>query len=303
MLKLNPFKLPAPPAAVTARAGDARVRTRGWRIVNGGWHELLRATLYPFSAFAFALILVGCASSPDGKDQLEQGYADLEKRQYDAAISKADAFLASNSTGGSGSAEALYLRGRALEQKTAANPHESRQNLQSARSAYLDALNHNPSPELEARVRASLANVAYFQDDYATALNEWKTAYEGLENADTRAWVLYRMGLCHQRLGHFKEADAAFANVIKQYPSTTPARRAKEHQGATAFFVQLGTFNSAAGADRATEEVRKQGVTPSRATDAQGRHLLRVGPLTSYGQAQAVKSKFTGTYPDAIIVP
>src|SRR5688572_10428729 len=274
MLKLNPFKLPAPPVAVTA--------------------ALLLSACF---------MVAGCAGNPEGKDQLEEGYADLERRQYDAAMSKADAFLASNSSGGSGSAEALYLRGRALEQKTAANPHESRQNLQSARSAYLDALNHDPSPELEARIRASLANVAYFQDDYTTALSEWGSAYEKLDNPDTRAWVLYRMGLCHQRLGRFKEADAAFANVIKQYPNTTPAQRAKEHQGATGFFVQLGTFNSAAGADRATEEVRKQGVTPTRTTDAQGRHLLRVGPLTSYAQAQTVKGKFAGTYPDALIIP
>src|SRR5688500_18707642 len=156
------------------------------------------------AALCFAASSGGCAAKPDATDQLEQGYADLESRHYDAAIAKADAFLAANTTGGAGSAEALYLRGRALEQKGAANPHEARQNLQSARSAYVDALTREPSPELEGRIRASLANVAYFQDDYTAALNQWSTAYDKLDVPETRAWVLYRIGLCHQRLGKFK---------------------------------------------------------------------------------------------------
>jgi len=254
-------------------------------------------------AAAFCFTGGGCASDSDAKGQLDPGYADLESRNYDAAIEKADAFLAANASGGTGSAEALYLRGRALEQKVAANPHESRQNLQSARSAYVDALSRDPSPALEGRIRASLANVAYFQDDYATALDQWSAAYDKLDVPETRAWVLYRIGVSHQRLGHFKQADKTFAAVIKEYPSTLPAQRAKEHQGATGFVVQVGTFNSAAGADRATEAVRKQGVTPVRATDTQGRHLVRVGPLKTYAQAQSIKSKFVESYPDALIIP
>lgn len=245
----------------------------------------------------------GCAGSPDEQAQLEKGYQDLDRRQYDAAIASADAFLASNTSGGAGSAEALYLRGRALEQKVAGNPQESRQNLASARSAYVDALKHNPSPQLEARIRASLANVAYFQDDYNTALEQWTSAYDKLEQPETRAWVLYRIALSQQRLGRFPEADKTFAAVQKRYPNTIPAQRARERAGAAGFFVQLGTFRSAAGADRATGTVRSQGMAPVRLTDTQGRHLLRVGPFRSYAQAQAVKSRFAGTYPDAMIIP
>jgi tetratricopeptide (TPR) repeat protein len=263
----------------------------------------LQAAAVTAACLAVGWFAAGCAATPEGQDQLQQGYDDLERRQYDAAIGKADAFLASNTSGGAGSAEALYLRGRALEQKVAANPHESGQNLQSARSAYIDALKHDPSPQLEAHIRASLANVAYFQDDYQTALNQWGSAYDKLESPDSRAWVLYRIGLSHQRMGRFDEADKSFAAVQKQYPNTIPAQRAREHAGATGFFVQLGTFNSAAGADRATATIREQGMAPVRLTDTKGRHLLRVGPFRSYAQAQAIKRKFSGTYSDAMIIP
>ena len=41
-----------------------------------------------------------------------------------------------------------------------------------ARSAYIDGLNQNSSPDLEDRIRASLAYVYFFQYDFTTALEE-----------------------------------------------------------------------------------------------------------------------------------
>ena len=170
-------------------------------------------------------LLSGCASNKAAKDDLSAGYRSLEQQHYDQAIQQADAFLAKNPTA-PGSAEALYLRGRAFEQKTAANPHESKTNLQAARSSYIEALNRRPRTDLETHIRTSLGNVSYFQDDYATALQQWQTALPRIGNADTRAWTLYRMGLAQQRLGQFLQADQTFAQVQKEHPGTLPAQRA-----------------------------------------------------------------------------
>ena len=173
-----------------------------------------------------ALLGAGCAGD-NRMDGLKSGYAALESQQYDQAISEADAFLA-QTPAGAGSAEALYLRGRAFEQRTAASPHEAAANLQNARAAYVEALRSNPSPKLGAYIHTSVANVAYFQDDYATALNEWAYAYEKLDDEEVRAWVLYRIALCHQRMGRFGDADRVFAVVERTFPGTLPAQRAKE---------------------------------------------------------------------------
>jgi len=175
-------------------------------------------------------VAAGC-SNKAAKNDLSAGYQSLEQKRYDQAIQQADAFLAKEPNG-AGSAEALYLRGRAFEQKVAANPHESKTNLQSARSSYIEALNRRPPDKLEWTIRTSLGNVAYFQDDYATALTQFQTALPKIESAETRAWTLYRMGLCQQRLGQFQQADQTFATVQQQHPGTLPAQRAKEHAGA-----------------------------------------------------------------------
>jgi TolA-binding protein len=258
----------------------------------------------PIVAAFLLLVLVGagCASDKNAKAELNQGYAALESNQYDQAIQRADAFL-QHTPQGAGSAEALYLRGRSLEQKPVRNTAEMQANLQAARTSYIEALNHQPATKLEAYIHTSLANVAYQQEDYSTALNEWTNAYEKLDNDDVKSWVLYRVGLCRQRLGQFADADAVFAAVQERYPNTEPAQRSKAHQGARSFSVQVATYANPQSADAAVAALRKDGVNAMREPDAKGRSVVLIGPLPSYQQAQQIRSRYASKYPDAIIVP
>jgi TolA-binding protein len=255
-----------------------------------------------FVLLAAMISFGGCSSDGDARANLESGYQALESKNYETAMSAADQQL-SKAPGGPGSAEALYLRGRALEQRQASSPQQSRADWQAARAAYQEALAQKPSPQLEAHIRAGLANVAYFQDDYATAMREWATAYERLEDPEARGWVLYRLGLCHQRTGNFDQADKVFAQVQREYPNTVPAQRAREHQGVRGFTVQLATYANRATADAALAALRREGVTPAPMTDGQGRTVVRVGPMPSYQQALAMKQRYADRYPDALILP
>lgn len=265
---------------------------------NSPSHNLM-ATV---GAIVLALLLAGCASDNLARKELNDGYAALEDRQFDAALSHADAFLQKNPTG-NGTAEALYLRGRVYEQKIAANPTQAQANLKAARDAYVDALSRSPAPKLEAYIRTSLANVAYFQEDYVTAATEWTTAYDKLEDKDAKSWALYRIGICRQRLGQFADADKIFRMVQQQYPDTTPAQRAKEHEGVRTFAVQFATFSTAPKADAAIASLKSSGVTASKQTDSQGRSVLMSAPVPSYQQAQGMRTRFAGTFPDALILP
>src|SRR4051812_22483906 len=99
------------------------------------------------------VLLVGCANGARKKRAdasavtpasappqvlLDTGYQALESQQYNEAIAKADEFLA-GAPAGRGSAEALYLKGRGFEGKNAGGvtADEAKQNLQSARVAYI----------------------------------------------------------------------------------------------------------------------------------------------------------------------
>jgi outer membrane protein assembly factor BamD (BamD/ComL family) len=258
-----------------------------------------RAARRPASPSATASAPIAAGSFP-----LDPGYAALEQRNYNAAIAQADAFLASQPHG-EGTAEALYLKGRGFEGKNAAgvSEPEAKANLQAARDAYVEALGMNPRQPLLSYIQASLGNVAYFQDDYPTAIAQLTASLDGLDKPEVKAWALYRIGLSHQRVGQFQQADQAFAAVQQQFPGTEPARRAQEHQGARAFYVQLATFASAAPADRAVADLKKQGVTAASVAGPAGRAVLRAGPVASYSQAQYLRARFLDKYPDALIVP
>jgi TolA-binding protein len=247
------------------------------------------------------LLIAGCGDN-SARQELTEGYSSLDAQQYDQAISQADAFL-QHTPAGPGSAEALYLKGRALEQKPASSVSESRANLQSAREAYIDALQRNPSPQLEAYIHTSLANVAYSQDDYAVAATEWTIAYGKLDDPGIKSWVLYRIGLCRQRMGQFADADKVFTSVQENYPNTPAAQRSLEHQGVRGFSVQMATFATGSTADSAVLTLRSQGVLASKKLDNRGRSVVMVGPLPSYQQAESIKVRYASTYPNAIILP
>lgn len=243
----------------------------------------------------------GCMPPVD--TSVRQGFDALDSRQTERALQLADEQLRQTPIG-EPAAQALYLRGRALEQRMARTPVEAAANLAAARAAYSQCLAMNPPARLKAYARASLGNVAFFQDDYAVAAENFQLAGPDLDVPDARAWSLYRTGLCLQRLGRFSEADATFAEVQRRFPGTQQAQRASEVQGARAFYLRIGTYSTAAGAETASESLRKGGVRGlSVVRDARGLYLLRVGPYPSYVAARDARLQAAARFPDALIVP
>jgi tetratricopeptide (TPR) repeat protein len=257
---------------------------------------------------AALLLIVGAAGCTENKPsaqqstQLTSGFKALDEQQSAVAIDRADEYLREQPHG-PGSAEALYLKGRGYEQKAAADPSEIKRNLTEARTAYMEALNQQPSPKTEGYIRASLSNVAFFQDDYSTALGEASRAYNLVDSPNIQSVLLYRTGVSQQRLGRFTDADRTFEQVQQRYPGSPIADRAREHQGQRNFFVQLATFNSPAGADKAIQSLQNSGVVVSKRSDQSGHTLVDAGPFSTYESARDAKARFAGQYPDALVVP
>lgn len=256
------------------------------------------------------LLVAGCANNKtaENKSTLQAGYDALSAQDYDTAMARSSEFIANNPTGGAGTPEALYLQGRVYEHRaeTADNQGhqaEAHSDLQDARSTYEHALTLNPTPKIAALLHAGVANVAYFQEDYFTAMREWAAAYPGLAQPDAKAWVKYRLGLCQQRLGRFDEADHSFADVRRDFPHSEPAQRAAAHQGVKAFYVGLGSWADPKAADDVAAGLRKQGFSAEQSKLPDGRHSVRVGPAYNYEQAKALRMRLIGAYPAATIEP
>jgi tetratricopeptide (TPR) repeat protein len=260
-------------------------------------HNLLGAILLTALALAG-----GCASSPANRQQLDAGEQALRDQKYDHAIRSADLVISSNPTSND-LAEAYYLRGSAIEQR---NPKPdfaaATADLAAARLDYIAALNQYPPKVLEARLHGQLGNVAYFQDDYATALQQWTVAYGQLENLQWKQWVLYRMGICQQRLGRFVDADRTFSIVQREYPNTEVAARAAAREGVRGFYVQVGAFSQTSDAQKASQAVSDIGSIPVQAPD-RGLTVVRTSGVPSFAMAAELRLKLVSAYPDARVMP
>ena len=243
------------------------------------------------------LALSGCQMT-NKPDDLALGRTALDGQKYDESTRRLDAYLAKNPNGPK-SAEAFYLKGQALQKMPNDDVSDAQGRWQQARLAYVDALKvGTDNPGLEGLIRASLADVAFFQEDYATAAQQGTAAYRYLEDADTRAKSLYCAGLSLQRLGRFEDGDKTLGMVVKYHPATEQAAKARQRIGAKAFTLNI-PFPDTVAARVAAAGLTRQGYSPVAMTDAS----VNVGPYQTYAQAKAARSRVNQQYPRATIVP
>jgi tetratricopeptide (TPR) repeat protein len=252
------------------------------------------------------LLLPACAPDPGpAKAELNAGYgAFFQSQDYDGALADAERFL-QHTPNGPGSAEAHYLQGRVYEQRAqdgGSNSDAAKANLDAARTAYTRALTVASAPKVQALIHAELANIAYHVDDYGTAVREWQVSYAAVEPLEAKAWVLYRIGVCQQRLGWFPQADRSFGLVRANFPGTEPAQRASQHEGATGFYVQVGAYKDFANANRSVSSLKTQGLN-AEVVAQPSEEIVRVGPVPNFAAARSLQIRLIHNYPDAVVVP
>jgi cell division septation protein DedD len=68
--------------------------------------------------------------------------------------------------------------------------------------------------------------------------------------------------------------------------------------------VQVATFANAKGAQAAADDLKKQGLAAQLFVDTvRNAQVVRVGPMNSYDDANAMRTRVMGRYRDAIVVP
>ncbi|HZZ42773.1 MAG TPA: SPOR domain-containing protein [Tepidisphaeraceae bacterium] len=197
----------------------------------------------------------------------------------------------------------LYRQARTIEDRVASSPAEAAANLQQARTIYIRALAAGPSSDLDAYIRAGLANVAFFQDDYKTAIDQWSASSDRITDPQLKSMLLLRLGTAQQRLGLFDQADRTFMTLQEQFPQSEASRVARPKYGARQFYVQLAVFSQPTLAEKAITQLHKQGFSVAHSTDSQNRQVISVGPYRTYPEAQFAKSRLTSEYQSSFIQP
>jgi len=296
--KLEGGRRKAEGVAALGRYDGARLR-----VLNRG----TRTRVAMFTVLALVFLLTGCAAHETNVKTLRQGYDALAIQQYSIAMDDANAVLAANADG-TLPAEAHYLRGRVFEETAMASPPSSAQaaDLQKARDEYRQAISLPHKQDLDGNARAGAAMVAYAQDDYETALQQWQAAYPELKKSEDRVRTFYRMGQAAQRLGQWSVADQYFQQVQQLAPGTDVAANARAHQGARAFYVQVIASVTANQATALQKQLNANGIAVQIApgpTSATGHLSVRTGPLPTYSQAKSLRDRLLSKYPNATILP
>jgi tetratricopeptide (TPR) repeat protein len=252
-------------------------------------------------ALAGAAMAGGCQNNPQQRQMLDDGEKSLKARQYDQAIRAADSVIATGDQ--ADLAEAFYLRGCAIEDRNPKpDPAAAGADLTAARRDYTSGLQCNPYPELAMRLHERLGNVAYYEDDYAVAAQQLTVAYNMLDDPAWKAGVLYRIGNCLQRLGRFEDADRTFQAVQDQFPGTQVAHWAAEKEGVHGFYVLVGVFSQQADIDKAAAAVAAAGAVPTQ-SQGKGVTIVRTAGIPTYRQANSLRARLIGLYPDARVMP
>jgi tetratricopeptide (TPR) repeat protein len=247
-----------------------------------------------------ALMLGGCIDSNQQqiKPYLEAGEVALGGKRYDAAVADANDALkiAPN-------AQALYLRGRAEEDRPKLDENVANFDWSAARADYQAALDLQPGQPLKADCQAGLANLAFDQGNYEVALTQWASAVDHLDQPQDKAWALYRMGECQQRLGRYQDADQTFQRVVKDYSDQEVATLARQRIGVHGFYVQIGAYDKVPDAQAAMRKAQAAGFSCQEFAQGNGLLAVRGGPYTTYRQAEQAKASVASGFPGAIIGP
>jgi len=272
-------------------------------LVIGHWSLVVRSDLIRHSSIGFlifGLLVSACTGNAQSRQRLDAGKHALDAGQYDQAIRDADAVLAANDS--PALAEAHYLRGCAIEQRPKEDNAAAARDLAMARDSYTQGLSCDPRPVLAARLHAQLGNVCYYQEDYSTAVRELGAAYAQLQEPQSKDLILYHIGIGQQRLGRFEDADRSFLLLQQAYPNSPHCAGARAHQGIRGFYVQVGAYSQAADIDKAAGAVAAAGSVPLKTTD-KGLTIVRTADVPSFAQAEQLKSRLAGQYPDARVMP
>lgn len=256
--------------------------------------------MFIFGALVLAAALSGGCTPHE--QALRASAAALQQHDYDQAIILANEAMDEKLTPQE-AAEALYLRGRAYEERPVASQAQLEANMQAARGSYVEALRHSPSKKLTTYIRASLGKVAFFQDDFAIASQQLGIAYSELTDPELKAASLYYMGKAQQRSGGFQDADQTFANLMQRYPDSQWAKKTAASRGIRAFYVQLGVYANPQSAQTMIKAMQQRGIQAAQATDEKGRYLLKAGPFGSYAQAKQARQRLQDLVKDAFVTP
>lgn len=260
---------------------------------------MISRTLLAPALFAFALASTGCSAyTAEQKRWLIDGENAYVEGRYDQSVSNLSKFLAEvkdkPETG-----RAYYVRGLAQAR---------REQRAAARSDLQDAIAASSDPEVTWRAQVMLGIMFFEDQQWAAAAQALSQAADTMPAFPPQDAVLYRLGLCWERLGRWAEAIRPYEQLVARFPASRYSDHARRRivLRPTHFAVQCGVFAQRPNADAFVRELSAKGITAYVFTEqrrGKPAHVVLVGRYATYSEARRELARVMGYVPAAVMWP
>jgi tetratricopeptide (TPR) repeat protein len=243
--------------------------------------------------------VAGCADSQEQRRMtLVQGERAFQNRQYDTAIGQLTAFL-SEARDQPETGRALYVRGMALA-LTDQRPQAYADLERAARDAR--------DPQVAWRAQAVLGVMRFEDQEWAGAAQALGSAASAMPAGPPLDAVLFRLGLCQERLGRWGEAQTQYRRIVSQFTQGTYPGLAQRRLDLKAdhFAVQCGAFAQVQNASAQAAQLQRAGLPAQVQRDVRGGatpYVVFVGRYATYAEAVDALARVRAIVPDAVIWP
>jgi tetratricopeptide (TPR) repeat protein len=265
---------------------------------------MMRLDLKLIAALSILPLTVGCPEPASTDIQLlEEGRRAYDAKQYDRAIEILTRFINAG-TDREQLAVALYTRGAA--EAAGAQPGTPRR-----QRAYADvqrAAASSSDPTLQWRA-AALLGTMYFEDEqWASAIAQYRTAIERMPKASPMDMLLYRQGLCLERTNRWSEARTVFQWIVNEFTGGPYAAAALRRIALNAdhFAIQCGVFAEKRNAEKLAADLRAKGYSADvrpELIERRTKQVVFVGRFTDYAEALRELARVKASIPDAVLWP
>lgn len=249
--------------------------------------------------FVLLVGLTGCSTLTDGQRMcLADGERALREKQYSRAIERMSTFL-EQVRNPPEVARAYYVRGmaRALSGQRA--------------WAYADlqrAVTETRDPQVTWQPQAMLGVLCFEDDNWDAAARAFKAAVDKMPASPPQDALLFRLGLCAERMGRWSAATSQYRLILQRFPRGVYAAAAarRTQLGADHFAVQCGVFSRSENANQLVARLRAEGLQvysrPEPRQDGSS-YVVLEGRYASYQDANQALGRVRGYVPDAVLWP
>ncbi len=255
---------------------------------------ILAIGLLPWAA------LNGCQGlGGEQRSALIEGERAFHSRRYAAADERLSLFLDQCQERPELS-RALYVRGMA------------RAMLGQRAQAYADLRRAAQSPSRDQRFDwqpEAMLGILHFEDEqWDDSARRLKLATDRMPSVAPKDALLYRLGLCYERQGHWAAALTPYRQILELFPSGVYSEQATRRLQLRAdhYSVQCGVFSSRENAEQVANQLRREGLSPLIRTEQRGQatyHIVGEGRYGAYQDACNALARIRGYVPQAVLWP